>query len=251
VCVVQRHQDNRIHFHLVVVMARDIRTGFDFDAVRRRDYSSASAYLKAEWKFLRELLPEYQFGRHELLPVKNPQGFGMYVARYVGRSLHTRADDKGARLVRFSKGFRRSVCGPFSKVDLIEKRARARQPVIVERLGYHSQEALENDFGPSWRYHLARLRYCDDRTFGIVTIAIERSLEFYSGAPFVVLEEFALHDERVRESERKEAEMAPLLEALRNNRWEQRLQSGWGFRLAVPVSPQDEGVGVHVATAPG
>jgi hypothetical protein len=235
VCVVQRHLDNRIHFHLVVVMAEDIRTGFDFDAVRRRDYSSASAYLKAEWKFLRGLLPEYQFGRHELLPVKNPQGVGMYVARYVGRTLHTRGGDKGARLVRFSKGFRRSVCGPFSKVDLIEKRARARQPVIVERLGYKSQDALELDFGRAWRYHLARLRYCDDRTFGVVTCAIERALEFYNGAPFAVRDEFAAHDQRVRESELAEKEWAQLREAFDDNPWERLLSGGKGIRWPLRV----------------
>jgi hypothetical protein len=192
--VVQRHQDNRIHFHLVVVMAEDIRTGFDFDAVRRRDYSSASAYLRAEWKFLRDALPEYQFGRHELLPVKNPQGFGTYVARYVGRTLHTRGDEKGARLVRFSKGFRRSVCGPFSKVDLIEKRARERMPRIREALGFKSQDALEDTLGPCWRYHLARLRFCSDRTYSEITYAVERALEFYNGPLFALVDEFKRHD---------------------------------------------------------
>lgn len=188
--VVQRHQDNRIHFHLVVVMPEDIRTGFDFDAVRRRDYSSACACLKNEWKFLRGALPEYQFGRHELLPVKNPQGFGTYVARYVGKTFQTRNEEKGARLVRFSKGFRRSICGPFSKVDLIEKRARDRLPKIIESLGWRSQAAMEYEVGPSWRYHLARFMYCDQFTFSTITTAVERSLEFYGGPMFVLAEEF-------------------------------------------------------------
>lgn len=59
VSVVQRHRDGRIHLHLVVVCKDDIRTGFDFDAIRRRDYSSASSYLRAEWKFWREQAPKY------------------------------------------------------------------------------------------------------------------------------------------------------------------------------------------------
>jgi len=252
VAVVQRHQDNRIHFHLVVVMAEDIRTGFDFDAVHRRDYSSASAYLKAEWSFLRSTLPEYQFGRHELLPIKNPQGFGTYVARYVGRTLHTRGDEKGARLVRFSKGFRRCVCGPFSKVDLIEKRARDRQPAIVAALGYQSQDALESDLGPSWRYHLARLRYCDQWTFSNVLTAIERSLEFYGGRSFVIAEEFRIVDARRAEAERQ----PDLFRVMREADALDRRQS-WGVRLALRTevgphgSPQDEGVGVQVVTCPG
>jgi hypothetical protein len=240
VSVVQRHKDNRIHFHLVVVMAEDIRTGFDFDAVKRRDYSSASAYLKAEWAFLRELMPEkegvvierrhYRFGRHELLPIKNPQGFGTYVARYVGRTLHTRGDEKGARLVRFSKGFRRCVCGPFSKVDLIEKRARDRQPAIIAALGYQSQDALESDLGPSWRYHLARLRYCDDWTFSNVLTAIERSLEFYGGRSFVIAEEFRIVDARRAEAEREPDLFRVLREADALDR------PSWGFRPSLAVS---------------
>ena len=36
-----RHMD-RIHFHLVVVLEADIRTGFDFEALKRADYRSAS-----------------------------------------------------------------------------------------------------------------------------------------------------------------------------------------------------------------
>jgi hypothetical protein len=201
VCVVQRHKDNRIHFHLVVVLAQDIRTGFDFEAVKRRDYSSASAYLKGEWKFLRETMPEYHFGRHELLPVKNAAGFGMYVARYVGRTFHTRREEKGARLVRFSKGFKRTVCGPFSKTDLIETRARDRVPTIVKFLGYRDSAALEQDIGPRWRYHLARLMYTDEQTFFSVLVATEHDLEYCGGRLFLLQKQFELHDRRRAEFE--------------------------------------------------
>jgi hypothetical protein len=194
VCVVQRHKDGRIHFHLVVVLERDIRTGFDFEAVRRRDYTSASAYLRAEWAFLRGVMPEYSFGRHELLPIKITSGFGRYVARYVGRTEATRASDKGARLVRFSKGFQRCVCGAFSKCDVIETRARERLPVIVRTLGYRSQEHLEDDLGPRWRYHLARLMYCQTSDFWCVLNEARESLLFFGGTMVAVTEAFADHD---------------------------------------------------------
>lgn len=219
VCVVQRHKDGRIHFHLVVVMAEDIRTGFDFEAVRRRDYSSASAYLRAEWAFLRAALPEYSFGRHELLPVKNTGGFGMYVARYVGRTFHTRQDEKGTRLVRFSRNFRRVVCGPFSKVDIIEKRARERVPRIVRHLGWRSHAHMEEELGDHWRYHLARLLYCHEMTFLTVLLEAEESLAFYGGRMFCVREAFARHDARVAAA------------AVEEEWW---------------PAPRFEGVGVHV-----
>jgi hypothetical protein len=53
----------RIHYHLLVVMAQDIPTGFDFAAVKGGDYRSASEYLRKEWKFWRETAPKYGFGR--------------------------------------------------------------------------------------------------------------------------------------------------------------------------------------------
>ena len=182
--MVQRHQDGRIHFHLVVVMAQDIRTGFDFDAVARRDYSSASAYLRAEWKHLRECMPAHQFGRHELLPIKNGGGFGTYVARYVGRSIATRGEEKGARLVRYSKNFPRSVCGPFTKVDLIGARARRRVPRIAYSLGYRTLEAMERELGNSWKYQLRRLLFCDDTMFLDVITYVEVELRYCGGGLF-------------------------------------------------------------------
>ena len=97
--VVQRHKDGRIHLHLVVVCKEDVRTGFDFQAVRRRDYSSASHYLRAEWKFWRENAPKYGFGRMELLPVRTTiTQFAAYVSRYLTRQKGTRRKERGARL---------------------------------------------------------------------------------------------------------------------------------------------------------
>jgi hypothetical protein len=79
--VVQRHQDGRIHMHLVVVCKEDIRTGFDFVAIKRREYGSACRYLRAEWAFWRTAAPKYGFGRTELLPVRTDlDRFGGYEA---------------------------------------------------------------------------------------------------------------------------------------------------------------------------
>jgi hypothetical protein len=188
--VVQRHKDNRIHFHLVVAMRHDIRTGFDFEAVKARDYTSASAYLRAEWAFLRKHLPEYSFGRHELLPIRIADGFGRYVARYVGRAGNTRQDEKGARLVRFSKSFQRVICGPFCKLDVIDKRARDRVPHVAEMLGWRSTDRLESELGPRWKYHLARILYCDEKTFWWVLVHARETLALYGGRLFVLREAF-------------------------------------------------------------
>lgn len=188
--VVQRHADNRIHFHLVVAMKQNIRKGFDFEAVKKRDYSSASPYLKAEWAYLRSIMPEYSFGRHELLPIRIIEGFGRYVARYVGRTGNTRQNEKGARLVRFSKGFQRVVCGTFSSFDSIGQRARGRLPIIRQELGWRSQAALEFELGPRWKYHLARVMYCSEAEHWQVLFWARHDLELYGGRMMALHEAF-------------------------------------------------------------
>jgi hypothetical protein len=105
IVVMERMTSGRIHYHLLVVVAVDIRTGFDFAAVKRGDYRSASAYLRSEWKFWRETAPKYGFGRTELLPIKKTAaGVAKYVGKYVAKHIDKRLpEDKGARLVRYSK----------------------------------------------------------------------------------------------------------------------------------------------------
>ena len=103
VIVTERHKSGAIHFHLLVVLSADIRTGFDWEAVSRRDYRSASEALRAEWAWWRENQSKYGFGRHELMPVRTTgEQMGRYVAKYLGKSWEERtADDKGGRCVRY------------------------------------------------------------------------------------------------------------------------------------------------------
>jgi hypothetical protein len=41
IIVMERMKSGRIHYHLLVVLAQDIRTSFDFASVERGDYRSA------------------------------------------------------------------------------------------------------------------------------------------------------------------------------------------------------------------
>ncbi len=103
VFVLERHKSGAIHYHGVVVMPADIRTGFDFEAVKSRDYRSASQLLRDEWKFWRKTAKKFKFGRTELLPIKtNADGISYYVGGYIRKHLENRLpEDKGARLIRF------------------------------------------------------------------------------------------------------------------------------------------------------
>jgi hypothetical protein len=103
---VERQKSGRVHFHLLVVIRDDIRTGLDFEAVRRGVYNSAPRPLRAEWVFWRKTAPQYGFGRTEMLPIRSSGNaiaayLGKYIAKHIGSRLQL---DKGARLVRYSRG---------------------------------------------------------------------------------------------------------------------------------------------------
>ena len=127
--VFERHKDGSVHYHLIIELSHDIRTGFDWEAFQksqdifrhsgrtpefarqRQAYlSSASPALKAEWKYFRKVLKAYGFGRHELLPIRlSAVAVGRYVGKYLSQS--RRADtadiDKGVRKVEYLHGSRR------------------------------------------------------------------------------------------------------------------------------------------------
>lgn len=111
--VMERQKSSRIHYHMLVVVGKDIRTGFNFDAVDKQDYSSANSNIRTEWYFWRMTAKKYGFGRTELMPVKSSAiAIARYIGKYISKSLegtnsaHLQDLDKGVRLVRYSKGAR-------------------------------------------------------------------------------------------------------------------------------------------------
>lgn len=149
--VSERQKSGRWHFHLVVVCKQDIRRGVDFAAISKRDYKSASPALRAEWAFWRNTSKPYGFGRSELLPVKKTgEALASYIAKYVSKGFaYRRRDDKGARLVSYSKGSR--VCGSrFSFVGGKVKEWRLRCRLFLDHLyfRYYNQCLLEGIVPP-------------------------------------------------------------------------------------------------------
>ena len=102
--VLERQKSGRIHYHLLVVLADDIRTGANFDAFGQRDYKSANNHLRREWAFWRKTAGFYGFGRTELMPIRSDAGaLGQYVGKYIGKHIGQREErDKGARLVSYA-----------------------------------------------------------------------------------------------------------------------------------------------------
>lgn len=156
--VVERQTSGRLHFHLLVVLNADIRTGFDFRAIERRDYRSANQVLRAEWAFWRKTAPKYGFGRTELLPVKsNADGIARYVGKYVSKHIGTRSrEDKGARVVRFI-GFRPGTRHAFSTFAWNTANGwlwRHKLAAWCKRHDLDTLDELRNIFGRRWAYLL-------------------------------------------------------------------------------------------------
>lgn len=111
--VFERQKSGRIHYHFLVALRDDIRSGFDFAAIANQDYRSANAALRAEWAFLRKAAPAYGFGRTELLPIRSStEAIAKYVGKYIAKNIDARRDDqdKGVRLVRYARNARAGTC---------------------------------------------------------------------------------------------------------------------------------------------
>lgn len=157
--VFERQKSGRIHYHLLVALHDDIRTGCDFEAFARGEYRSAPAALRAEWSFWRRTAKEYGFGRTELLPVRSSiEAIGRYVGKYIGKHLTARESrDHGVRLVTYScakvattrfawtspgaQTWRRNL-GAF--VTMMHECGAIKRPTT---------EAMADRFGPRWAWY--------------------------------------------------------------------------------------------------
>lgn len=154
----ERQKSGRIHFHLVVSLGADIRSGFDFDAIGRCDYRSASPGLRAEWAFWRKTAPLYRFGRTELLPIKSTvAGISHYVSDYIKKHVEQREnEDKGARCVRFIgyKPGERTASARFAWAGEKSWLWRKKLATFARRIGAKDTDALKRVFGSRWAYLL-------------------------------------------------------------------------------------------------
>ena len=165
--VIERQKSGRLHYHLLVVLPDDIRTGFDFGAVADQDYSSANNHLRREWAFWRKTARGYGFGRTELMPVKGSgEALGHYVGKYIGKHIGFRKpEDKGVRLVAYTRGARMATSRHTAVGSQVDDAWRgkvltfARQMTVALRAknpnhpGIETMDDLVFNFGKRWAYH--------------------------------------------------------------------------------------------------
>jgi hypothetical protein len=146
----------RIHFHCLVVLQEDIRTGADFKAFEECNYTSANPELRREWAFWRETAPKYRFGRTEMLPVKSTSdAIAAYVGKYISKHIRKRDEkDRGHKLVLCSKGARRATTR-FSWHSVKAWLWRAKLSATAHKLGLTDLGQFKEMFGESWAFHLS------------------------------------------------------------------------------------------------
>lgn len=88
--VIEPQRRGAIHWHLLVDVGQDIRTGCDFEAFNRGDYSSAPRALRGLWAKMRDSAKRYGLGRVEIMPVKSEkwEAAARYVGKYISKSIH-------------------------------------------------------------------------------------------------------------------------------------------------------------------
>lgn len=164
--VLERQKSGRIHYHLLVVLRDDIRTGADFDAFAKRDYKSANQLLRVEWAFWRKTAPQYRFGRTELMPIRSDaEAMGQYVGKYIGKHIGARhEEDKGVRLVSYS-GDARMATSKHMQLGKYPDQWRAKVTTFArivtgwkQRTNPHHppvrcMDDLAFVLGPKWAYH--------------------------------------------------------------------------------------------------
>ncbi|MFO4799424.1 hypothetical protein RCK04_26210, partial [Salmonella enterica subsp. enterica serovar 1,4,[5],12:i:-] len=148
-----------IHYHLLVALDSDIRTGFDFVAVKNQDYSTANKAIRAEWSFWRKTAPKYRFGRTELMPVRsNSEGIGRYVGKYISKGIESRTEQfKGTRLVEYSRKAK-IASTRFQFVTEGSAEWRRKLAIFVHYIADNtgcepSFEGLRRVLGARWSYH--------------------------------------------------------------------------------------------------
>lgn len=156
VTVKERQKRGAWHYHIIIHLKEDIRTGVDFDAIEKGNYSSASPYLRSLWADLRGAMSKYGFGRSELLPIrKGGEAMGRYVGKYISKHMGARDEqDKGVRLVSYSTGWVKNSVN-FAWYTDGSKEWRKKLKIFAQYMGCTEFYQLTDKLGTGWAYKYA------------------------------------------------------------------------------------------------
>jgi hypothetical protein len=160
IVVTERHKSGAIHFHLLGILAGrpDIRTGFNFERVKKRDYRGVSDTLRGIWAMLRKILPEYGFGRAELTPIKKTgEAVACYVSKYIEKNVCNRLpEDRRKKLVRYigwNKSQLKPNCFGWASARAAAWRGKTRE--CAGMIGILEPEKAAETLGARWAWKIS------------------------------------------------------------------------------------------------
>ncbi|HEX3716571.1 MAG TPA: hypothetical protein VH595_01275 [Verrucomicrobiae bacterium] len=164
VCVLEMHSDGVWHFHVVVSVEADIRTGTDIETLTnyslpykmRRGVRFRNEALATEWSHLRGVCCKYRFGRAELMPIKkNGEALARYVAGYLAKSWARVPSGRKSRLVRLSRSLSGNITMRFSPNTLGNLIYRTRLKIAASMLHFDGYDDFEDYLGARWHCYLS------------------------------------------------------------------------------------------------
>ncbi len=172
--VTEPHRDKRPHYHLLVVLPSDIRTGFDwrsfeaakaeyskngksplFATLTRKYSASATPFLRRFWSAFRRAAKSHHLGRTEILPIKSEAEAAVrYVGKYIEKaSLFRTGEWKGVRLVSCAQRLDRAANCQFSWVKG-GRQWRAFVAEVAKACGIKEMGKFSDTFGKTWAYKI-------------------------------------------------------------------------------------------------
>jgi hypothetical protein len=138
------------HGHALVDVGFEIRPGFPFEKVARRNYRNVDGRVSDLWKQLREKAPRYGFGRTELLPIKSNSEWAIkYLTSYMGKALLSEktVGEEKARLF----GMWGCVRNVYSRFDWVSARlVRKKKAWLGWAHGFAGEDAFSRSYGDRW-----------------------------------------------------------------------------------------------------
>jgi hypothetical protein len=181
VCVKVVEVQNRgaIHYHCLVHIGEDIRTGFDWEAFKRagqaygaRDRvegrkqtkiyaSSAKKHLRHLWGYMRTKCESHGFGRSELMPIHYPNNIGSYLGKYLNKDDEKREKKHydpwttKVRKIAYGRKLPKVASANFSWVKRPDGQKTWREKLRdwAEYRGFKDMDDLRARLGRNWSHH--------------------------------------------------------------------------------------------------
>jgi len=165
--VVERQKNGNIHFHLLIVVDFDARSGTDWEKLKLAEQTgddslfaeSLNPACLALWRSLGTLrrpgvAQECGFGIVRPEPIKSTQeAVSKYVGKYISKHIEQRCrEDKGLRLVEYGRPMRIGNTH-FAWISEGARQWRTKLPIFARSKGVENYEGLSEAFGPRWAYH--------------------------------------------------------------------------------------------------